>query len=332
MDWSKGFSASSHMMKVDPVTWADTERIEITGGSVSRTISGLRQSADLDCTDFKPETECWIRVYLDASQSGDAAREALFTGLAAVSEENVDGELTTYPVDCYSVLKPAQDVLLERGFYIHSGTYCGQIFRDLLSVTPAPLKITAETPKISGTIIAEGNETNLSMTEKVLSAIGWRMQISGDGTILIGPRDGAAKASFGVDNDVIEPKLTLRSDWFKCPNVFRAVSGDVTAIARDDSRSSLLSTVNRGREIWKEDGSVMLGNNEGLQQYAARRLAEEQAYAYRIKYTRRFDPAVSVGDTVCLNYPAQGLIGEYTVTSQQISLGHGASVSEEVQR
>lgn len=332
MDWSKGFSASYYMMAVDPVTWADTEHIEITGGSVSRTISGLRQSADLSCTDFKPETERWIRVYLDASQDGDAAHEPLFTGLAAVSEENIDGVLSTYPVDCYSVLKPAQDVLLERGFYIHSGTYCGQIFRDLLSVTPAPLRITAETPKINGTIIAEGSETHLSMTEKVLAAIGWQMQISGDGTILIGPIDATAKASFGLDNDVIEPKLTLRSDWFKCPNVFRATSGDVTAIVRDDSRNSLLSTVNRGREIWKEDSSVTLGNNEGLQQYAARRLAEEQAYAYKVRYIRRFDPAVSVGDAVRLHYPEQGLMGEYIVTSQQIQLEHGAPVSEEVQR
>ena len=44
MDWSKGFSAEYYMAIVDPSTWRDVERVEITGGSVTRTASGLLQS------------------------------------------------------------------------------------------------------------------------------------------------------------------------------------------------------------------------------------------------------------------------------------------------
>ena len=48
MDWSKGFSASYYMAIVDKRTWNDISRLEITGGNISRYITGLRESADID--------------------------------------------------------------------------------------------------------------------------------------------------------------------------------------------------------------------------------------------------------------------------------------------
>lgn len=332
MDWSKGFSAAYYMTRVDPVTWADLERIEITGGSVSRTISGLRQSADVDTTEFDPDSECWIRIYLDAAQGENTTHEPLFTGLASAARRDINGTLTTYPVECYSVLKPAEDVILERGYYVAVGTYAGSLIRELLSVTPAPVAIEGSSPTLQQTIIAENGESRLSMAEKLLSAINWRMRIDGDGTIRVGPKSGEPRSTFGIDNDVIEPRVSLQADWFACPNVFRAAAGDVTAVARDDDRSSILSTVSRGREIWMAEDDVKLSSLEGLEDYARRRLREEQAYAYSVSYDRRYDPAVNVSDAVRLHYPEQGLLGDYIVVSQNIRLGNGATVSEEVQR
>lgn len=332
MDWSKGFSAAYYMETVDPVTWRDRQRIEITGGSVSRSSSGLRQSADVTCTEFQPDTELWIRIYLEASQGGETERAALFTGLASVPDTEISGTLRRYPLACYSVLKPLEDVILQRGYYVLAGTDCASALRDLLAATPAPAVIEGQAPTLYQTIIAEGGETPLSMAGRILDAIGWRMRIDGDGTIRIGPRGETETAAFGIYNDVIEPQLKLRSDWFSCPNVFRATSGDLTATARDDSPDSPLSTVRRGREVWMAEDSVKLAEGEGLQQYAERRLLEEQARAGSVQYTRRFDPAVNVTDKVRLHYPPQGLMGLYTVSSQSITLGAGAAVSEEVRR
>lgn len=331
MDWSKGFSASYYLTLVDPVTWRDTERIEITSGSVSRTASGLRQSADIDCTSFEPDRERWVRVWLDAAQEGDAAHEALFTGLTSAVETTLNGNRKTIPLACYSVLKPCEDVLLDIGYYIYQGTSVKRALQELLSATPAPVVIEGTPPQLYQTIIAERSENNLSMVNKLLNVIGWRMKIDGDGTIRVGGYDTDPKSSFGIYNDVIEPRVGLKADWFKCPNVFRASCGDLTAIARDDDRNSILSTVNRGREVWKEDTSVKL-TEEGLEQYARRRLVEEQAYAYSVSYTRRYDPAVNVSDTVRLHYPEQKLMGEYAVVSQNFTLGHGCPVQEVVQK
>ena len=336
MDWSKGFTASYHMTRVDATTWADVERIEIAGGTVSRTISGLRQSADIDCAKWEYETECWVRVYLDAEQESDTAHEPLFTGLASVAEANIEGVRKSYPVECCSVLKPCEDILLERGYYVLAGSYSKQILLDLLAVTPAPVVVEMETnttsPRLAQNIIAESGENHLSMVNKILTAIGWRLKIDGDGTIRIGPQDPEIRGEWGIRNDTVEPKVKKRADWFKCPNVFRAVSGDLTSVARDNDRNSFLSIQNRGREVWAEDSNAKLGDLEGLKQYAERRLAEEQSYAYSISYTRRYAPDVNVSDVIRLHYPEQGLMGEFMVVSQHYDLSNGAPVQEGVQR
>lgn len=320
------------MTLVDPVTWADKERVEITDGTISRTDTGLRQSADINCTDFDPEREQWIRIYLDAAQVGDVAHEALFTGLCSVPEQSMDGTRTEFPLACYSVLKPAEDVLLRRGWYAPAGFNGAELAADLLSVSAAPVVVQENAPSLAQYIIAEDGENRLSMANRILTAINWRLRISGDGTITICPRAAEISGVFGLDNDVIEPKLVKRADWFSCPNVLRAVSGDLTAVARDDREDSALSTVNRGREIWKEETSCDLNKGESLAQYAQRRLRELQSVAYSVRYTRRFDPQVLPGDMVQLRYPPQGLTDTYQVTSQTIDLGYGARTSEEVQR
>lgn len=331
MDWSKGFSASCYMTIVDPVSWRDIRRVEIEGGSVSRSISGLRQSADITCTDFDPDREQWVRVYLDAAQEDDVARVALFTGLASVPERKTDGSRTEYPLACYSVLKPAEDILLERGWYAMAEQRAGDVISTLLSVLQAPVTVEEGSPRLIRSIIAEDGETNLSMTEKILTAIGWRLRIEGDGSIEVCPADSEPRAVFGDGYDVIEPQLSMKKDWFACPNVYRAISGDRAAVARDDSEDSMLSTAARGREIWMEDRDCQLSDSEGLEQYAERRLAEEQAFARSVRYRRRYDPAVTAGDLVRLHYPGQGLQADHTVVSQSIMLGLGASVDEEVQ-
>ena len=331
MDWSKGFSASYHMTIVDPVTWRDIERVEITGGEVSRDFDKLRESASVDCVDYDIQQERWIRLWLDARQNNDSVHVALFTGLACSPKINIKGTRKEYPLECYSVLKPADDILLERGWYAGEGLSGADVIKDLLSVIPAPVGVDGVPPVLAQSIIAEEGETHLSMTDKVLETMGWRLRIAGDGSITICPPAAEIAATFGVENDVVEPSVEIKHDWYKCPNVFRVTCDDQYAIARDDSENSFLSTVNRGREVWKED-DVDLIDGETLAECALRMLKEAQSSAVEVGYDRRYDPAVYVGDLIRLHYPGSDLDGVYTVTSQGIELGHGAKVSEEVRR
>ena len=330
MNWDKGFEATYYAMIVDKNSWRDLERFEILGGEISRTGGELRESANIDCISYD-RGEQWIRIWMDVRQNGAAEHVALFTGLATSPADDIDGSVTRNTLECYSVLKPAQDVLLPRGWYAASGTTGTVVINDLLKdVTPAPLEISEGAPRLKQNIIAEEGESNLSMTEKILTAINWRIRITGDGYIQVCPKASKPSLKCSVlEYDVVEPKLTKGYDWYGCPNVFRAISGDDSATAIDDSVYSPLSTVSRGREIWAEESSCELNDSETLYEYAERRLKESQKVSEKVSYDRRFYPGILVSDIITLHYPEKGIDGNFEISSQRVEIGYGAKTTEE---
>jgi hypothetical protein len=331
IDWSKGYSSTCYAKRVDPATWRDVEVIELTGGTIKREPTGKRQSADISCVRYHIDVEQWIRVYMDVQQSGASDHVALFTGLATSPDDDINGTLVTNSLACYSVLKPAEDVILQRGWYASAGANGAKLVRRLLSVTPAPVIISDSSPVLSDTIVAEDGETHLSMVDRILSAINWRLRISGDGTIYVTPYSADPAAVFDpIGNDLIEPKIKVSQDWYNCPNVYMAVAGDVTGIARDEDPESMFSVANRGREVWKRETGCALAANETVAEYALRKLKEAQHAKQKASYSRRFVPDVYPEDCVSMRYHAQGLDGLYTVSSQSITLGYGARTSEQI--
>lgn len=331
MDWSKGFSATYYMSIVDRVTWRDIARVEITGGSIDRETDGLMQSADIDCVNYPHGEEQYIRIYLDVRQTGGGAHVPLFTGLATTPENEYNGRMKKNAVQCYSVLKEAEDILLPLGYYVQAGIDAGAVVARLLSGISAPVTVADNAPAIRETIVAGDDETYLSMVQKIVAAVNWRIRITGAGVIHVEPVPADAVATFDpLGNDCIETEITVTRDWYNCPNVFRAINDTLTAIARDDAEDSPLSVINRGREIWRQDTACELAENESIAEYAARRLREEQQTAVIASYKRRFSPDIMPGDLIFLKYPQQGLNGRYRVTSQSIDLGHGATTSEDV--
>ena len=332
MNWNLGYSAIYYGSFIDPVTWRENERFKVTGGSINRKDSDLVESAELNCVSFDNK-ERWVRLWMDTRQAGETSHNALFTGLACSPSEDIDGYRSTHSIQVYSVLKPCEDVLLPRGWYASAGANGGALIRELLSVSPAPVVIEENAPSLSTTIIAEDGESHLSMTQKVLQTIGWRIRIDGMGNIHVLPKATEISARFDtINNDVIEPSIQKEYDWFECPNVFRAVSGDISATVVDDDPNSPLSTVSRGREIWMEETNCDNAEGESLTEYALRRLKEEQQVGMKISYDRRYNPDVYPTDYVYLNYPSQGIVGTFVVTSQSIELGYGAKTSEEVMK
>jgi hypothetical protein len=330
VDYSKGYSASYYAERVDPATWRDVGVIRLTGGTIKRETTGKRQSADLSCVNYRIPVEQWVRVYLDIRQEGAAAHVPLFTGLAVSPDDDINGSLTLNTLTCYSVLKPAEDVLLARGWYAPAGMSGAELVRRLLSVSPAPIIAEDNSPALAASIVSEDGETHLSMADRILDAIGWRLRIDGDGTIRIMPAAADPVARLDpISNDLLEPKIKITADWYNCPNVLMAVAGDVTGVARDDDPDSPLSTVSRGREVWKKE-SCTLSAGESVAEYARKRLRELQRVRQTVSYTRRYLPDVMPGDIVGLNYPEQQLTGNYGVQSQSITLGYGARTAEQI--
>lgn len=293
---------------VDPVTWRDIGRFEIIDGEVQSEPGTV--SATINTTETM--TESWIRIWHDSVP--------VFTGLATSPGQDLKGGLLSTKLECYSVLKPVDDVLLPRGWYAPA-TKAETVLKQLL-MTPAPVVI-EDTPALSTTIIAEDSETNLSMVNKILEAINYRVRILGDGTIQICPKAKTESITVSRTNDVIEPEIAIEQDLFSVPNVIRAVSDDLVAIARDDSDGPL-SVSGRGREIWREEDVDLA--EEGIAEAARRILEEAQQVAKTIKYKRMYDPNVLVTDRIRFDYPEiQGL---YEITSQTVDLGTGQTSEE----
>lgn len=330
MNWNSGFSASYYATVVDPATWRDIDTINLTGGSVTKSTAKLLESADIELTTLPVTGETWIRLWLDAKQGESGAHEALFTGLLSAPSVDWDGRRESHKVEAYSVIKPADDVLLQLGWYVAAGTNGAKAAADLLAVGPAPVSYADDAPTLTSAIVAEKKETCLTMAQKIIDAIGWRIRINGRGEISIEPKATEAAAIFDpLDNDVVELSLSDSQDWFACPNVFRATSGDLTAIARDENEASALSIPTRGREVWAQETNCKLSSEESLADYARRKLAELQSPARSVTYARRYMPDLVVGDVVALHYPGQRIEGSFRIVSQKIELGFGARTQEE---
>lgn len=331
MNWSKGYSSEYYMTVIDPVTWLDVDRIEITGGSIQREKDGLMQSASVNCVNYPKAVEKWIRIYLDTDQNGDNGHEALFTGLATSPTQGWNGSIHNDTLECYSVLKPVSDIDLTLGWYAPAGMSGGEVIRELLSVTPAPVIIESNSPTLNNHIIAENGETRLTMIEKVLTAIGWRLRITGSGLISVEPTATDIVQTFGVnENDMIETQINVSQDWFSCPNVFMAIQDEMTAIAKDETSNSPISIENRGREVWSQESGCVLSDNETIMQYAQRRLKEEQQIKLTAQYARRYIPDVYPSDKIRMQYPEQGLDSVFEVRSQNIDLNYEARTNEEI--
>ena len=335
MDWNKGFSASYELRKVDPVSWMDAGPLDLVSGSVSRSDGDLQESASLQMKE-NPQ-ECWIRIYLKARQSGSGARVPIFTGLTSTPSRDVDGNRIDYPVTCYSVLKPAKDVLPQPGYYVPAGAEGARVAAQLLSVGAAPVSFVDDGPKMMEAIVAEDSDTNLSLAQAIVESIGWRIRISGDGSISIEPRAVEQAVELGtLGLDAVETKIKDTQDWYSVPNCFRAATGSLYAVARDDDPDSPMSTANRRKvrggtgEVWASEAGVTLGSMESLSAYALRRLKELQAPARTLSYTRRFFPEVTIGDLIGLHYPAQQVDGIFRISRQTITLEYGAKTQEEV--
>lgn len=325
MDWAHGYSANYYLTLVDPASWRDLRMVDITAGKINKSTDTLMESADIDLTEGLGEA--WVRVWVDAKQGDGGARSAIFTGLLQCPETKWDGIRGSYSAECYSVLKPASDVILQKGWYALAEQNGAQLAAGLLSVGPAPVSFDDSSPLLSESVIAEEGETNLSMAWKLVQAIGWRIRISGDGSIRICPQQTDTELLLDPNkNDIVEPDVTDTQDLYSCPNVFMAVAGDQSYIARDETGP--LGIEARGREIWAtESGTLNAG--ESIQDYAWRKLRELQSPSRTVKYSRRFLPDVVPGDAAEINFPAQKIAGIYTIQKQSISLGYNAQVSEE---
>ena len=226
-----------------------------------------------------------------------------------------------------SVLAPAADLMMEPGSYAPKGVDgASWVARLLRECVPAPVSV-AGSCCLSDHVVFDLGDSRLDAAWKVLEAIGYCMQISGDGTVTVREIPSTPKASVNERSGLLLPSIGQSLPIADVPNVMRVYDEGSEAIARNDDPSSPTSTVSRGRAIECVEDSPIRREGETLQQYADRRLAELSDVCETLDVEREWAD-MGTYDIWHVNLPTAGLSGNYRIIDKATECTTGIKVGE----
>ena len=330
MDWKQGYTSTLRLYSVNQSTWGDGDEID---GLVSASITKDSESALVEDASISLDGEPikgYVRLVLEAANNASTTRVDIATVLVTAPKRSINGTLFTYDLECYSVLKPASDKVLPSGWYFPEGG--DPVFGafDLLSkslqcpIDPVESDIRTEYP-----IVAESNETALSMANYLLQGTNHFIDIDGRGRVQIKEKSSVIKATFDTfENDILMPDITDETDIFNIPNILRVSDslGNRETIYNNDEYSDT-SIENIGWEKW-QDEQVTLSNGETLIGKGNAMMEALSKSVRKIGYTREFDPEIRVNDLALYMLPKQKIIGTFRIISQSLNIGSGIQVKE----
>ena len=340
IDWAAGGYAvrAWHARVVDPATWAEAgELAGVRSMTVERSCEGdapLLESAEvvLDADVGSEPFSGWLRLTATVEQAGQVERVDMATVWCERTSGDVERGMEERTLAGHSVLWPcsksyAWDV---SGGYAPAGSDGAELAaRMIAATTTAPVSVEGGFT-VDGHVVFDQDATVLDAAWLLLRAGGYRMRLSGDGRIAIGP--DPTEPSLELDSasaSILVPRLGIDADTTGVPNVYRAQDGTEVAVAVNDDPSSPVSTESRGwRHVMRDDSPVRV-NGETLAAYAARRLEEESTISRSLSYSREWWPGVAAGDIVRGSLASVGLDGDMRVTRQRVECALGMPVEEE---
>ena len=330
MDWNQGHTATFRLYSVNQSTWGDGDEIEnLVSASVTKdNESSLIEDASISI-DGEP-IKGYVRLVLEAKNTSGMAKVNLGTFLVTSPKRSINGVLTTIDLECYSVLKPADDKLLPPGWYFPEGgdpiAGASELLSNCLKCPVEPAESDIRTDQVK---VAESNETALSMAKYLLDDTDWFIYIDGRGCVSIKKKpDNIVKMFDAYENDVLMPNITDESDIFDIPNILRVTdsSGNYETIYNNDEQSDT-SIEKLGWEKWSSE-QLSLDYGETLLGKGGERMEELSKTTRKINYSREFDPDVKLNDVALYMLPKQRIVGTFRIISQSLSIENGIKVSE----
>lgn len=341
IDWTKSMSQTYEFYVVDPLTWKDTERLEhVKTCSISRDDeTQTRGSATIDTTEVLDE--CYVRIYLVASQNGNTEKVALGTYLVQTPSVSYDGKNSDISMDAYSPLIELKEGLPPLGYSILKDTNIMNVAYDICREhMRAPVVKTNSTKTLYSDFVSNIDDTWASFIDDLVSNANHKLDLDEIGRVVFNPiQDTASLQSrwtYTDDNSsILYPEFTDKRDLYGIPNVVEVVystDGEslFSRIVNNDENSPI-STVNRGREIVYRDTSPNLSGvptQEMLDDYATQLLRNLSCLEHKITYSHGYCP-VRVGDCVTLNYKDANIRNvKAKVIAQNIKCENGCPVQE----
>lgn len=341
IDWTKSMTQTFEFYIVDPTTWKDTTLLtQIKSCSINRDEdSQTLGSATIDSTEILDE--CYIRVYLVASQNGYTEKIALGTYLVQTPSISFDGKSDSSSMDAYTPLIELKEGLPPLGYSILKDTNIMDTAYDICREhMRAPVVKANSTKKLYSDFVANTNDTWTTFVADLVSNANYKLALDEVGRVLFAPVQDTASLQhrwiYTDDNSsILYPSVTNERDLYGIPNVVEVVysgdSGYVFSRIVNDDENSPISTINRGREIVYRDTNPSLSGEptqEMLDAYATQLLRNLSCLEHKITYSHGYCP-VRVGDCVLLDYKKAGLNNvRAKVISQNIKCTTGCPVQE----
>ena len=203
MTYEDGYRSAWRLCDVSKATWSDGARVgHVASASVTRSIDSDApsiDSADVELSAATPAVGSYVRLWMDARQSGALARVPIVTGRVAPSSGEVMGTLRTKSdVSLESVLKPAEDAKMDEGWHAPQGTDGAAIAATLLRMhVDAPVIIDQGARPLLEESVVAGTDTVLSVAWALVGDA-WEIATDGMGVVHLRPR-GATTATIGAE-------------------------------------------------------------------------------------------------------------------------------------
>lgn len=331
MDWSKSYTATWRVFRVNRKTWADAELLpKVDSVTITRTADGqMLESGNMELTgDFESD---YYRIVMTADQGGELTRVDVATMLFDVTGGRVDFGRTLQNVAGYSVLYPASTAAVTLGEYAPAGEDGARYAADLLaSVINAPVEVEGSFT-LNDHVVHELGSSVIDAVWAVLDAGGYVIQIDGRGVVHIRPKP--TEPALEITNSsigLLSNGIDYTEDISKIPNRYIVIEDKNVTVASNDDPESIVSTVSRGFFVDVVDTSPTPVNGKTMLEYANDSLKQLSIVQDERTYVREYAPDVYLYSLV--RSSINGLQGDLRVTAQSITCGKGISVNEKASK
>ena len=340
-DWTSPMQQTFEYYVVDPGTWKDTKLIE---NVKSCTIERDADADTLGSATIDTATElgeCYVRVYLITIQNGIKEKFPLGTFLVQTQPTSFNGKTQTISVDAYTPLIELKESPPPIGYSVlKDENIMSTAYRLTENYTRAPVISTESDTKLYSDFVSNTDDTWLTFLVDLIANAKYNFALDEMGRILFTPDQDTASLqpvwTYNDDNSsILYPDISVDRDLYGIPNVVEVVYSNGAdyyhARSVNNDPNSLISTVNRGREIVyrvTDLGLPGIPTEAQVKEYCDKVLRELSTLEYTVSYTHGYCP-VRINDCVRINYAKAGLVDiKAKVISQTIKCTPGCPVTE----
>lgn len=341
IDWTSSMQQTFEYYIVDPGTWKDVKKINTVISSTISLDSTAETLGSASISITESLGECYIRIYLIAIQNGFRYKYPLGTFLIQTPSTSFNGKISNVTMDAYTPLIELKEKQPPIGYYIpKEENIMDMAYRLVRENSRAPVVKPACSEKLFYDFVSDTNDTWMAFTKDLISNAKYEFSLDELGRILFSPKQNIASLqpvwSYNDDNSsILYPDISIDQDIYGIPNVIEVIYSNgsdyfYSKVVNDDP-NSILSTINRGREIiYRVTDPDMIGDpsQNRIDEYAKNTLKNLSSVEYTITYTHAYCP-VRIGDCVRLNYERAGVKNvKAKVISQNIKCEPGCPVEE----